>query len=97
MEEFIEQIGILTPALVIGLGLSAGIEHAFEPDHVAAVSTQISKSKFQKPTRQIVRVANKIIAFGNLLGSMTHNYTDICRSFGLFISNNNTESNIFGI
>lgn len=46
----------MTPALVIGLGLSAGIEHAFEPDHVAAVSTQISKSKFQKKsTKQLVK------------------------------------------
>ena len=53
MEEIIEQIGILTPALVIGLGLSAGIEHAFEPDHVVAVSTQISK--FQKSTRQRIK------------------------------------------
>ncbi len=32
----------------MGLGLAVGIEHAFEPDHIAAVSTQISKSKFVK-------------------------------------------------
>ncbi|ABX13049.1 high frequency lysogenization protein HflD [Nitrosopumilus maritimus] len=30
----------------MGLGLVVGIQHAFEPDHVAAVSTQISKSKY---------------------------------------------------
>jgi len=33
---------------VMGLGLAVGLEHAFEPDHVAAVSTQISKSRFSK-------------------------------------------------
>lgn len=42
--------------LAIGLGLAVGIQHAFEPDHVAAVSTQISKSKLKgKPTIQLVK------------------------------------------
>ncbi|MEX0863173.1 high frequency lysogenization protein HflD [Nitrosopumilus sp.] len=40
----------------MGLGLVVGIQHAFEPDHVAAVSTQISKSKFkQKTLRQLLK------------------------------------------
>lgn len=40
----------------MGLGLVVGIQHAFEPDHIAAVSTQISKSRFiTKSTRQIIR------------------------------------------
>ena len=47
---------MLTPTLVMGLGLTAGIEHAFEPDHIAAVSTQISKSKFaKKSTMQLLK------------------------------------------
>jgi hypothetical protein len=47
---------MLTPVLVMGLGLAVGIEHAFEPDHVAAVSTQISKSKLaNKSTKQLVK------------------------------------------
>lgn len=47
---------MLTPSLMMGLGLSVGIQHAFEPDHVAAVSTQISKSKFtQKPVRTLFK------------------------------------------
>ena len=39
---------MLTPTLVMGLGFLVGIQHAFEPDHVSAISTQILKSKFDK-------------------------------------------------
>ena len=56
VEEILEQIGILTPALVIGLGLVVGIQHAFEPDHIAAVSTQISKSNTKsKSTKKLIK------------------------------------------
>ena len=47
---------MLAPSLVMGLGLAVGIQHAFEPDHMAAVGTQISKSKFtQKPVRTLLK------------------------------------------
>lgn len=40
----------------MGLGLTVGIQHAFEPDHIAAVSTQISKLKFtQKSKRKLFK------------------------------------------
>lgn len=40
----------------MGLGLAVGLQHAFEPDHIAAVSTQISRSKFsQKSIKQIFK------------------------------------------
>jgi len=40
----------------MGLGLAVGIQHAFEPDHVSAVSTQILKSKFdKKSTKHLIR------------------------------------------
>lgn len=40
----------------MGLGLTVGIQHAFEPDHIAAVSTQISKSKvIQKSTIRLLK------------------------------------------
>ena len=32
----------------MSLGFAVGLEHAFEPDHIAAVSTQISRIKSQK-------------------------------------------------
>jgi len=44
-EEILTQIQSLTPALVLTLGLVIGLKHAFEPDHIAAVTTQISKQK----------------------------------------------------
>jgi len=44
-QEILTQIQSLTPALVLTLGLVIGLKHAFEPDHIAAVTTQISKQK----------------------------------------------------
>jgi hypothetical protein len=56
INEIVEQVGILSPLLMLGLGLVVGIQHAFEPDHVAAVSTQISKSKLKKiSTKQLIQ------------------------------------------
>ena len=67
VEEILEQIGILTP-LVMGLGLAVGIEHAFEPDHVAAVSTQVSKSKFAtKSTKELIKES---LTKSSLLGAI---------------------------
>jgi hypothetical protein len=46
----------MSPVLVMGLGLAIGLEHAFEPDHVAAVSTQVSRGRLaQKSTKQIIK------------------------------------------
>lgn len=56
IEEIFTQVGFFSPLLVMGLGLVVGIQHAFEPDHIAAVSTQISKSKLtKKSTSQLIR------------------------------------------
>ncbi|MEM3172799.1 MAG: high frequency lysogenization protein HflD [Candidatus Nitrosotenuis sp.] len=56
MEEILTQIGEVSPVLIMGLGLAIGLEHAFEPDHVAAVSTQVSKARFrQKTAKQIIK------------------------------------------
>lgn len=48
LEEVISSIGDFTPTLILGLGLVVGIEHAFEPDHVAAVGTQLFKKRSKK-------------------------------------------------
>ncbi len=56
MEEILAHLGELSPILIMGLGLAIGLEHAFEPDHIAAVSTQVSKGRFaQKSTKQIIK------------------------------------------
>lgn len=54
----------------MGLGFVVGIEHAFEPDHVAAVSTQISKIKSQKTkARDILKnTLTKTTILGTLWG-----------------------------
>ena len=52
----------------MGLGLAIGLEHAFEPDHVAAVSTQVSKNKIaKKSSRQIIKES---ITKSSLLGAV---------------------------
>lgn len=53
----------MTPALVLTLGLAIGLQHAFEPDHVAAVSTQISKRRYK------LQSIKKIITEGTLKSS----------------------------
>ena len=50
----------------MGLGLAIGLEHAFEADHVVAVSTQVSKVKFSKKSvKQTIRAG---ITKSSLLG-----------------------------
>ena len=59
---------MLTPTLVLGLGFLVGIQHAFEPDHVSAISTQISKSKFdKKPIKQLIQQS---ITKSSILGAV---------------------------
>ncbi|MHA7646797.1 high frequency lysogenization protein HflD [Nitrosopumilus sp. S4] len=42
-EELISSISNFTPTMMLGLGFLIGIQHAFEPDHVAAIGTQLFK------------------------------------------------------
>lgn len=68
IDSLLEQIGILSPVLVMGLGLAIGIQHAFEADHIAAVSTQILKSKLaKKSTKQLLRES---ITKSSILGAV---------------------------
>ena len=58
----------MSPLFVFGLGLTIGLQHAFEPDHVAAVSTQVSKGKYsKKPVKQILKES---ISKSSLLGAI---------------------------
>ncbi len=45
LEFFLTQIQSFTPALVLALGLAIGLQHAFEPYHIAAVTTQVIRQK----------------------------------------------------
>ena len=70
-EEILTQIQSLTPALVLTLGLVIGLKHAFEPDHIAAVSTQISiqKNNSQSLKQRIIEGAFKSSLIGAIWGA----------------------------
>ena len=70
-EEILTQIQSLTPALVLTLGLVIGLKHAFEPDHIVAVSTQISiqKNNSQSLKQRIMEGAFKSSLIGAIWGA----------------------------
>lgn len=56
IDEMLNQVQNFTPAIILTLGLAIGLQHAFEPDHVAAVTTQLSKvSSKSQSFKQIVK------------------------------------------
>lgn len=53
MFEILEFIQFTNPYLIVGFGLLMGLIHAFEPDHISAISTQLlnkKNSNFNKQT-----------------------------------------------
>ncbi len=96
MEEILTQIGELSPVLIMGLGLAIGLEHAFEPDHVAAVGTQVSKGRFaQKTTKQIVKSgAIKSSILGAMWGA-GHTTTLVLVGFLVYALAINIEQQVF--
>jgi len=70
-EEVLTQIQSLTPALVLTLGLVIGLKHAFEPDHIAAVTTLISiqKNNSQSLKQRIREGAIKSSLIGAIWGA----------------------------
>ena len=67
IEEIISSIGDFTPALILGLGLMVGIEHAFEPDHIAAVGTQLFKRKSK--TKGKINILKSTFTKSSLVGA----------------------------
>lgn len=55
LEELFGQIGDFVPAIIAGFGLTLGIQHAFEADHIAAVTTQITNSNTVQSKKQLVK------------------------------------------
>jgi high-affinity nickel permease len=68
IDDFLNHIQTMTPALILTLGLAVGLQHAFEPDHISAVTTQISKGKYKT---QAVKL--QIIYSWSTLGSRSYN------------------------
>jgi len=67
LEEIFDQIGNFTPALIAGFGLTLGIQHAFEADHIAAVCTQITNSNTIQSKKQIIKSS---LTKSSLLGAV---------------------------
>ena len=96
IEEFLEQIGMFTPALFMGLGLVVGIQHAFEPDHIAAVNTLVSEPKFtQKSKKQFLQESlTKSSVLGTMWG-MGHTTTLVLMGFLVYVFSITIDNQVF--
>jgi len=97
IEELIKQLPTATPFFVLVAGFTIGLFHAFEPDHVAAVSTQVSKSSQKKSVsvfRQIGSGAVKNSFLGALWGA-GHTSSLIIVSLLIFVFSMNIPIELF--
>ncbi len=96
IDEILNQIQTMTPALILTLGLAVGLQHAFEPDHVSAVTTQISKRKYKIQTvKQLIKESTfKSSILGALWGA-GHTTTLVIIGLLLFVFSINIPSNVF--
>jgi len=95
-EQILDQIQTMSPALILTLGLAIGLQHAFEPDHVAAVSTLVSKSKRGSQTfKQIVKEGTfKSSILGAFWGA-GHTTSLVVMGLLMFVLAINIPSNVF--
>ena len=68
LEFFLTQIQSFTPALVLALGLAIGLQHAFEPDHIAAVTTQVIRQK--NKSQSLKELINKGTLNSSIIGAI---------------------------
>ena len=98
IEELIKQLPTATPFFALVAGFTIGLFHAFEPDHVAAVSTQVLKSSQKKSVsffRQIGSSAFKSSILGALWGA-GHTSSLIIVSLLIFVFSMNIPREMFG-
>lgn len=96
LDEILNQIQTMTPALILTLGLSVGLQHAFESDHISAVTTQISKRKYK--TLGLKQLLKEGSIKSSILGAVWgagHTTTLIIIGLLLFVFSINIPSNIF--
>lgn len=96
IDEILNQIQTMTPALILTLGLAVGLQHAFEPDHITAVTTQIAKRK--QKTQQIKQLLKEGTFKSSMLGALWgagHTTTLVLIGLLLFIFSINIPSNVF--
>ena len=96
IDEILNQFQTITPGLILTLGLVVGLQHAFEPDHVSAVTTQIAKRK--QKTQQLKQLLKEGTFKSSILGALWgagHTTTLILIGLLLFIFSINIPSNVF--
>ena len=96
IDEILNQIQTMTPALILTLGLAVGLQHAFEPDHITAVTTQIAKRK--QKTQQIKQLIKEGTLKSSILGALWgagHTTTLVLVGLLLFVFSINIPSNVF--
>jgi sulfite exporter TauE/SafE len=69
IDELIEQLPMATPLFVLAAGFVIGLLHAFEPDHVAAVSTQIARNKTERASTIKARLGTNTLK-SSILGAL---------------------------
>ena len=96
IDEILNQIQTMTPALILTLGLAVGLQHAFEPDHVSAVTTQISKRKHKIQTvKQLIKEGTLKSSILGALWGAGHTTTLVIIGLLLFLFSINIPSNVF--
>lgn len=85
----------MSPFLAIGLGLAVGLEHAFEPDHVAAVSTQVSKLKSKNKMKSSIHNAFRKSSVVGLLWGMGHTTTIVLVGLLVYVLAIQITDNVF--
>ena len=96
VEQILEQLQTMTPALVLTLGLAMGLQHAFEPDHMAAISTQISKRRYKlQPIRKIITEGTFKSSFLGAMWGAGHTTTLVLMGLIVYLLAINIPQNVF--
>lgn len=96
INEILNQFQTMTPALILTLGLAVGLQHAFEPDHISAVTTQILKRKHK--TLEMKQLLKEGTFKSSILGALWgagHTTTLIIIGLLLFVFSINIPSKVF--
>ncbi len=96
INEILNQIQTMTPALILTMGLAVGLQHAFEPDHISAVTTQILKRKHK--TLELKQLLKEGTFKSSILGALWgagHTTTLIIIGLLLFAFSINIPSKVF--
>ncbi len=95
-EEALVQIQTMTPALILTLGLAIGLQHAFEPDHVAAISTQVTQRKNKSQTlKQKLKEGTLQSSLLGAIWGIGHTTTLVIMGLLMFLLSINIPANIF--